>query len=75
MRRPEDYPGIGRIRIRGSEKKSVYRKTREGSSHARSGLVDDLMGWRNVVIARPGSPVTGRRVSYRVRVLEYRGYS
>lgn len=66
MRRPEDYPGIGRIRIRGSEKKSVYRKTREGSSHARSGLVDDLMGWRNVVIARPGSPVTGR-----VTELEY----
>ena len=53
----------------------MYRKTREGSSHARSGLVDDLMGWRNVVIARPGSPVTDRRVSYRVRVLEYRGYT
>lgn len=29
-----------------------------GSSHARSRLVDDLMEWGNVVIARPGSLVT-----------------
>lgn len=34
------------------------RSSQRGSSHARSRLVDDLMEWRNVVIARPGSLVT-----------------
>jgi len=71
MERREGRDEWERSRNGMTETRASRRKTRETQqSTGRLGidsdrlkpsrLIDDLMEWRNVVIARPGSPVTSR---------------